>query len=71
MKYIDVMLLIQSCEKCNYRYEIVAFTKPDGTTDGQTSKCPRCMNWNGRGSMKDNIREMYKKMGQEEPKFYD
>jgi len=41
------MPLIINCEKCGHLYETVGFTKPDGTTDGQGSKCPRCGNWNG------------------------
>lgn len=58
---------MQSCEKCNHRYEIVAFTKPDGTTDGQTSKCPRCEHWNGRGYIKD----LFKKYTGKEPDFIE
>ena len=41
------MPLIINCEKCHHVYEIIALTKPDGTTDGQMSKCPKCGHRNG------------------------
>lgn len=41
------MPLTNNCEKCSLVYEVIAFEKPDGTTDGQMSKCPRCSHWNG------------------------
>jgi len=55
------MPLIINCEKCHLVYETVAFTKPDGTTDGQQSKCPKCGNWNGRKYLIDRYSELLKK----------
>jgi len=52
------MSLIINCEKCSFVYETGAFAKPDGTTDGQLSKCPKCGNWNG---MKPDIDRFTKK----------
>ncbi len=52
------MPLIINCEKCSFVYETDAFTKPDGTTDGQMSKCPKCEHWNG---MKYNTDRFTKK----------
>jgi len=52
------MPLIINCEKCSFVYQDVAFTKPDGTTNGQMSKCPKCEHWNG---MKYNTDRFTKK----------
>jgi len=57
--------MMMNCEKCKLLYETVAFTKPDGTTDGQLSKCPRCNHWNGRGY----LREYFKKITGRYPDF--
>jgi len=52
------MPLIINCEKCRLIFEVLGFTKPDGTTDGQKNKCPRCGHWNG---MKPDIDRFTKK----------
>lgn len=51
------MPLIIFCEKCNYKYETIAFTKSDGTTDGQMSKCPKCGHWNGGKYLIDQFKK--------------
>ena len=60
MAFDDIILmpLIIFCEKCNFHFEVIAFTKPDGTTDGQKDKCPRCGHWNGG----DNIKEFLERL---------
>ena len=51
------MPLIINCEKCSFVYQVVAFTKPDGTTDDQMSKCPRCNHWNGTKAYFDKFKK--------------
>ncbi|GBF24067.1 hypothetical protein MnTg01_00404 [archaeon MnTg01] len=44
---LRIMPLIINCEKCRHLFENFAMTKPDGTTDDQMNKCPKCGHWNG------------------------
>ena len=49
------------CKKCQWIPQ---------SKDEQSIICPKCGTENGI-SQKDSIRKMYKKMGLDEPKFYD
>jgi len=50
---------IENCEKCHLLFDSHALTKPDGTTDGQMTKCPRCGHWIG---IKYNIDRIKKEL---------
>jgi len=59
-----------NCKKCHHVWDQLGFTDKSGIPIESSYHCPRCGTENGN-SMKDRVREMCKKMGKEEPKFYD
>jgi ssDNA-binding Zn-finger/Zn-ribbon topoisomerase 1 len=59
-----------NCKKCHYVWDQLGFNDENGIPVESSYHCPKCGTENGI-SQKDSIRKMYKKMGLDEPKFYD
>ena len=62
--------MICNCKKCQYVWEQLGFTDKNGIPVDSNYSCPRCGAINGI-SIQDRMRDQFKKMGLEEPKFFD
>ncbi len=62
--------MLCNCKKCQHVWEQVGFTDKNGIPLDSTYPCPRCGTMNGF-DIREYIRELNKKMGLKEPKFYD
>ncbi|HEV2193065.1 MAG TPA: hypothetical protein VGR54_05535 [Nitrosopumilaceae archaeon] len=67
---MTLKIMLCNCKKCQHVWEQVGFIDKNGVPIDGNYHCPRCGELNGI-SLKDRMREMYKKMGKEEPVFYD